>query len=328
MKLATVGTSFITEHFILAAQKEGSFEVDTVYSRTPDKAQALADKFKVPHTQSNWEALLADPTLDVIYIATPNDTHYDLACAVLNAKKHVILEKPFVSNAREFKSLMEIAKANHRYVFDAIIPIHLPNLTLLKESLNQLGELRMINMSMVQRSSRYAALQANQEPAIFSLKNSGGALMDLGVYPISILIALFGKPQKVSYVCHKYTNGIDVNGVLTLTYPTFMAAAVVAKDSAGLNFMTFSGDKGYLHVDKAPSMINTLVFVEKDKTTDLSQIQDAQTMVYEIKDFYDVILHHDDAKYDAWMSVTAQVIDVIDDCRKMADLVFLADGEK
>jgi len=115
---------------------------------------------------------------------------------------------------------------------------------------------------------------------------------------------------------------------VTLSYPTFMAAAVIAKDSAGQNFMTFSGDKGYLHIDKAPSQINTLMFVEKDKTTDLSQAQDPQSMVYEIGDFYKVITQHDDTRYDAWMSLTAQVIDVLDDCRKQAGLLFRADGEQ
>jgi len=327
MKLATVGTSFITDHFIQAVQKEGSFTLTTVFSRTPDKAKVLADRYGIPKIQSDWKALLADPELDVIYIATPNDTHYQLAKDVLEAKKHVILEKPFVSHVRELDSLLKIAKAHDRYVFDAIIPMHLPNFETLKSSLSLLGTMRMANLSMVQRSSRYASLEAGEEPAIFSLAHSGGALMDLGVYPISLLTGLFGKPTDVNYTAQKYANGVDVSGVLTFSYAGFVAAAVVAKDSTGLNFMTFSGDKGHLLVEKAPSLIDRILFVEKDKTTELGIRQDAAPMVYEIKAFYEVIVTHDDRRYMTWMDSTRTVFEVMDKCREKADLVFAADGE-
>jgi len=327
VNLATVGTSFITDHFIQAVLKEGSFTLTTVFSRTEEHARTLADRFSIPLIQTDWEALLADKNIEVVYIATPNDTHYDLAKQVLQAKKHVILEKPFVSNSAEFKGLLETAAAHNRYVFDAIIPMHLPNYAILKEAVKKVGTLRMVNISMVQRSSRYPALQANQEPAIFSLKHSGGALMDLGVYPISILLGLFGVPENVDYTCQKYANGIDVNGVLTLTYPGFLAVAVVAKDSAGRNFATYSGDLGYIELDKAPSIMSTVTLVEKENRTELGLPQDNQPMVYELKDFYDVIVKHDDETYGAWMALTQQVITVLDACRKKADLVFAADGE-
>lgn len=327
MRLATVGTSFITDHFIQSVLKEGSFTLTTIFSRSQDKAKALADKYGIPHTQSDWKALLADPAIEVLYLATPNDTHYHLAKEALIAGKHVILEKPFVSHSQELESLLAIAKASDRFVFDAIIPLHLPNFKILKESLALLGPMRMANLSMVQRSSRYAALEAGEEPDIFSLAHSGGALMDLGVYPITLMIGLFGSPKNVQYVCQKYINGIDVSGVLTFTYPEFVAAAVVAKDSTGLNFMTFSGDKGHLLIEKAPSLINSITFVEKDKSTPLGLPQDPQSMVYEIKDFHEVIVDHDEVRYQQWMDVTRQVFDVMDKCRKSANLVFAADGK-
>ena len=328
MKLATVGTSIITEHFIAAALEEGSFEVTTVYSRTLEKAKVLADKFKIPQIQNEWEALLKDPELDVIYIATPNDTHFALAKDVLQAKKHVILEKPFVSHSEELKELLAIAKAHDRFVLDAIIPMHLPNYPYLKAAISKVGRLRVCNISMVQRSSRYNALLANEEPAIFSLTHSGGALMDLGIYPISICVGLFGKPSEATYLCNKFSNGIDVNGVITMSYPDFIIVATIAKDSTGLNFMTFSGDQAHVLVDKAPSIINSIALVEKDKTTELGIKQASNPMVYEIKDFYEVITQHDTKRVDEWMKLTRNAFEVMDSCRKKAELVFAADREK
>jgi len=327
MKLATVGTSFITEHFIQAACEEGSFKLTTVFSRTPEKAQVLADKYHIPCIQSSWDALLNDPEIDVVYIATPNDTHFALSKAVLEAKKHVILEKPFVSNKREIKALLKIAQANDRFVFDAIIPMHLPNFEILKKAVDQVGRLRICNLSMVQRSSRYDALLAQQEPAIFSLAHSGGTLMDLGVYPISILVGLFGSPKSSTYLCNKYSNGIDVSGILTFQYPDFIAVATIAKDSTGLNFITLSGDEGHIFVDKAPSMISNVTLVKKDKTTQLGQTQDALLMKYEIKDFYELIMKNDWETYRQWMDLTEQVMEVLDDCRHQSLLIFPADTE-
>jgi predicted dehydrogenase len=327
MRLATVGTSFITEHFIAAALKEGSFEVTTVYSRTLTKAKVLADQFNIPYIQDDYKALIHDPMIDVIYIATPNDTHYKLAKEALEAHKHVILEKPFVSHHKELRELLEIARAHDRYVFDAIIPMHLPNYPILKEALSKVGQLNLCNLSMVQRSSRLNALLSGEEPAIFSLNHSGGALMDLGIYPISICVGLFGKPLEATYLCHKFSNGIDLSGVITMRYSDFIVVATIAKDSTGLNFMTFSGDKGHILVDKTPSLISSISFVEKDKTTELAHPQDASPMIYEIKDFYEVITHKDTDRYNAWMKLTSDAFEVVDECRKKADLVFTADRE-
>lgn len=328
MKLATVGTSFVTDHFIKAAQKEGSFEVDTVFSRTVEKAKFLADKYNIPHTQSDWKALLADPQIDVVYLATPNDTHFSLAKDLLMAKKHVIVEKPFVSNITEFKTLLSIAKSNDCYVFDAIIPVHLPNFKTLKQAVQLIGRISLCNFAMVQRSSRYASLLANEEPAIFSLEHSGGALMDLGIYPITICIGAFGSPLSVTYTCNKYTNGIDLSGVITMTYDGFIAVASIAKDSTGLNFMSIGGDRAHLQAEKSPSQLAQIKLVEPDKSTELGFPQDELSMVYEIKDFYNVIMDQDDHRYEEWMAITEKAILVLDACRKHANLVFKADGVK
>ena len=328
MKLATVGTSFVTEWFIQAAQKEGSFEVTTVYSRSAEKGRAFADKMNVPLVQSDWEALLSDPKIDVLYIATPNNTHYSLAKEALMAKKHDLLEKPQVSNTKELTDLLKVAKDNDRYVFDAIIPIHLPNLQVIKDNLHKVGPLKLVQSNFGKRSSRYDALVAGEEPAIFSLASSGGAMMDLGVYPISLFVGLFGTPKEVSYQCLKYANGIDLNGVITLRYPEFLAVSVIAKDTDILPFSTFSGDKAWIKADDAPSQLTHVTLFEKDKPTLLSSTQDKQTMVYEIKDFAQVIANHDDARYNEFTAITKTVIAVMDECRRQAGLVFPADGEQ
>jgi scyllo-inositol 2-dehydrogenase (NADP+) len=327
MKLATVGTSFITEHFIQSLKLEGSFVLDTIYSRDPQKAMNLAQKYGVPNTCSDWMTLLHNPTLEVLYIATPNATHFGLARDAILAKKHVILEKPFVSNRKEFDALIALAKANGVYVFDAIIPMHLPNYAILKEVLPRIGALRLVNLAMVQRSSRLNALYAGEEPAIFSPQQSGGALMDLGVYPISVLVGLFGAPTAVKYTCSTYTNGIDLNGAITLTYPTFIANATIAKDSTGLNFTVFGGDNGYILLDKAPSQLMSVTLNQGSVLTELGVHQENLSMRYEIADFASVLRGERPERAEEWLAITRTVMDVMDACRQHVGLRFPADQE-
>jgi predicted dehydrogenase len=328
MKLATVGTSSITEHFIQALKLEGSFILDTIYSRDPQKADTLAKKYGVPNTCSDWMSLLHNPALDALYIATPNGTHYALARDAVLAKKHVILEKPYVSNVREFDALQALAKAQGVHVFDAIIPMHLPNYAILSEVLPRIGELRLVNLAMVQRSSRLNALYAGDEPAIFSPKLSGGALMDLGVYPISVLVGLFGAPTAVKYTCSSYTNGIDLNGAITLSYPTFIANATIAKDSTGLNFTVFGGDQGYIQLDKAPSQLMSVTLNQGGVLTELGVHQENASMVYEIADFAQVLRGENAERAAKWMAITRTVMEVMDNCRQQVGLVFPADREE
>jgi predicted dehydrogenase len=271
--------------------------------------------------------LLSNPAIDVLYIATPNATHYGLAREAVLAKKHVILEKPYVSNLKEFDALQALAKANHVYVFDAIIPMHLPNFAILKQVLPRIGQLRIVNLAMVQRSSRLNALYAGEEPAIFSPRQSGGALMDLGVYPISVLVGLFGEPTSVKYTCSTYANGIDLNGAITLSYPTFVANATIAKDSTGLNFTVFGGDNGYLHLDKAPSQLMSVTLNQGGVLTELGIHQENLSMVYEIKDFSEVLHGNQPERYAQWTAITRKAIAVMDACRKQVGLRFLADEE-
>ena len=152
--------------------------------------------------------------------------------------------------------------------------------------------------------------------------------MDLGVYPISVLVGLFGAPQSVKYTCSTYTNGIDLNGAITLTYPTFIANATIAKDSTGLNFTVFGGDQGYIHLDKAPSQLMSVTLNQGGVLTELGVHQESLSMIYEIADFAQVLRGEGVERVDAWMEITRSAISVMDACRQQVGLHFPADQEE
>lgn len=325
MKLATVGTSAITDRFIQGLKTEGSFSLNAVYSRSLEQGKLLADKYGADKVITDWQALLSDPEIEVVYVASPNDLHFPQSAELLNAGKHVICEKPFVSNLRQFEALMALVEKTQRFCFDATTLMHLPNLQVLRDHLELIGPIKILNSSFIQYSSRYDLLLKGQMTNIFDLNHSGGALMDLGIYPLTLTMALLGKPESVHYHCNKYQNGIDLSGVLTLTYPNTVASLVFAKDSVGQSGTVIAGEKGALIIPEQPSRLVQVTKVSGLTSENLGLSQDGNPMVHEIRDFAEAITTQDWEHYRGWMDVTRLSLWVMDEARRQNGIIFPAD---
>lgn len=324
MKIATVGTSVITHHFIDALKHEPFFELSHIYSRSEEKGNEFAHQYDVK-VITDWNELLSNPEIEVIYLATPNDVHFAQCIDVLKANKHVICEKPFVSNSREFREIMKVVHETKYFCFDAMTVMHLPNLKVIKEALVNIEPIKLMTSAMVQYSSRYDLLLQGTIPNIFDLDHSGGALMDLGVYPLGLSIALFGKPESLHYECNKYVNGVDLSGVLTLKYPDKVIANVIAKDSRGQNFTYISGEKGAIVIPEQASRLVSVQLVTPKETVELGVEQVRNAMVYEVQAFADIIKNNDWKTYQSHMDNTEILMSCLDEVRNQANIVFKAD---
>lgn len=325
MRLATVGTSIITDHFIGALKQIPFYTLSAVYSRSLEQGRPFADKHEVSRVITSWEELLATPDIDVVYVASPNDLHFSQSVALLKAGKHVICEKPYVSNSREFKEMMKIVKETKRFCFDAVMPLHMPNLKVVQKHLKDCGPIHLMNSTMVQYSSRYDALKQGLNPNIFDPAHSGGALMDLGVYPVTLAVALFGQPVSVNYSATKHENGIDVSGMLLLEYPELWVNCVIGKNSVGLNSTLISGEKGSIEIPMQASKVSEVILSAGLSKTNLSVEQNANAMFHELNDFAEVLEQNDWTRYLEWMEVTEKVISVLDEARLDIGLRFPAD---
>lgn len=324
MNIATVGTSVITQHFIDALKHVPFFELTHIFSRSEEKGIEFASQYGV-QSISDWNVLLNHPDIDVIYLASPNDVHFAQCIDVLKAHKHVICEKPFVSNLREFKQLMDVVYETKHFCFDAMTVMHLPNLKVLKEALVKIEPIKLMNSAMVQYSSRYDLLLQGIVPNIFDLDHSGGALMDLGVYPMGLSIALFGKPESLHYECNRYVNGIDLSGVLTLKYPDKVVVCVIGKDSRGQNFTYISGEKGALVVPEQASRLVSVQLVSAKESIELGVEQAKNAMVHETQAFADILKNNDWKTFETHVKNSEILMSCLDDARKQANIVFKAD---
>ena len=325
IKIGILGCGKIAHRFVKGAFETSNTSVTACATRDLERAQQFADLYRIKSVYADYEALVSDPEIDAIYVASPNDLHFEQSVAILRAGKHAITEKPFVSNMHEFEALMAVVKETGKFCFDAILPLHHPNLKVIKEALPSIGRMKMMMSNMVQYSSRYKMVLNGQIPNIFSPEHSGGALMDLGVYSTSISVALFGKPESLTYACNKLDNGIDTSGTMVLKYPAFVVSNTFGKDSFGINNMTFCGEEASLQIPLQPSRLLSVerVTIQEREELGVKDLRDG--MVYELLDFASIINENDWNTYQSFMNITKDVIACLDEARRQNGIVFRTD---
>ncbi|KAF2845587.1 NAD(P)-binding protein [Plenodomus tracheiphilus IPT5] len=218
-----IGTNWITHSFVSAAHSTGKWNLAAVYSRKQETAQEFASKYpsKTIETFTYLSTLATSPTIDTVYIASPNILHYEQAKLMLSAGKNVILEKPSCSTVAELDELFALAKEKGVILIEAFRHIQEANFKILKQQIPKLGPVYGASITFAQYSSRYEKVLAGEVPNIFNLEMGGGALVDLGVYCVAAAIDLFGAPADATYWPVKIATGADGAGKLILTYPTF-----------------------------------------------------------------------------------------------------------
>ncbi len=327
MKIATIGTSFITEWFLSAAAKIDNAEPIAVYSRNEQKGKDLASQYGIQKVYTDLDAMLKDDEIECVYVASPNSLHYQHASAALKAGKHVICEKPFTSTTKELKELSELAKSKHLFLFEAIVTIHMPNYISLKEKLPELGDIKMVQCNFSQYSSRYDKFMAGESVNVFDPKFSGGALMDINIYNLHFVMNLFGKPNDVHYYPNM-TRGIDTSGVLVLNYEGFHAVCVGCKDTKSHNISQIQGEKGYITLNSETSRCANYSLTTNDGTVLPAIKQEDIALYYEIKDFMRIMEEQDYAACEALLEYSNEVMEVLEQARKKAGIRFPADANE
>ena len=297
LKLGTIGTSWITDSFIDAAHMTNLYDLTCVYSRNTENATSFAMKYGDIATETDFDTFIQDENLDVIYIASPNTFHFKQTLAVLNAGKHTIVEKPASINIAEWDEMLAVAEANNVFVFEAVRHIHDPNLETIAQEVKDLGDIYGATLAFAKYSSRYDNVLAGEDPNIFSTKFAGGALMDLGIYPIYTAVYLFGEPVNVQYFPRKIKTGVDGIGTVILQYDSFDVTILVSKISTSFVGMEFYGENETILVDhvteyEEAKRINAKTYAEEAVVLDN---QYENRMVYEAEVFANLIYNQDEA---------------------------------
>lgn len=249
MKLAILGTGKIVEEVLPVLKEINGIELSAILStpRSIEKAEKLAELYAISQASSDYDSILANPDVDTVYVALPNHLHYDYAKKALLAGKHVICEKPFTLTLEEFEDLAKIAEQKNRILLEAITNQYLGNFASIKANLAKLGDIKIVECNYSQYSSRYDAFKRGEIAPAFDPAKGGGALRDLNIYNIHLVVGLFGKPERVQYLANM-ERGVDTSGILIMDYGNFKAACIGAKDCSADIKSTIQGNKGSIAV--------------------------------------------------------------------------------
>ncbi|GAA1267236.1 Gfo/Idh/MocA family protein [Arthrobacter pascens] len=224
-------------------------ELYAVSSRQQAAADAFASEFAFSRAygddngQQGYQRLLADDAVDVVYVATPHAQHHQMVLAALNAGKHVLCEKAFTINAREAAELIAVARDKNLFLMEAVWSRFLPSMQRAFE-IARSGEL-----GTVQWVTADLGFPAPYSPTarLWAVKDGGGALLDLTVYPLLWALGTLGFPQAVSATGALNDDGVDTQNALTLEYHHGAQAQLTSSLLAyGPRAATVAGSLGYL----------------------------------------------------------------------------------
>lgn len=184
---------------------------------------------------------------------------------MLIAGKHVLLEKPACIDAEKFAELCTVAEMHGVVLMEAMRPAFIPGFIALKDSLKDIGTVRRLSFTYCQYSSRYDAYKKGIVQNAFDPTLGNGSLMDIGVYCVHGMVALFGLPNKVSAVAHKLDNGLDGQGGAQCVYDGMLAELSWSKIADHRRQNEIQGELGTLLIDSI-SNPKKIVHIARDKT--------------------------------------------------------------
>lgn len=191
IKWGILGCGGIAQKFAEALRKTEGAVLYAAAARDGARASSFAQQWGFEKSMEGYRALVADPEVDIVYIATPHSYHYAHARLCLEAGKHVLCEKPVTVNARQLYKLVELAQARQLFLMEALWTRFLPGII----SLNEMIGKGVIGEAITLDADFGINIPYDPSHRLFNPMLAGGALLDIGIYPLFLAMYLFGKPR-------------------------------------------------------------------------------------------------------------------------------------
>ncbi|MDG1474857.1 MAG: Gfo/Idh/MocA family oxidoreductase [Porticoccaceae bacterium] len=242
-----MGAGRIARTFAHDIQFAKSASLYGVASREQSKAQSFAADFSIPVFYSSYEAILKDPKVDAVYIATPHSHHKNHAIAALRAGKHVLCEKPVVVNPQELEDVITVAQETGKYFMEGMWTYFMPVIQTVSHWVNQgrIGQLHHV------KADFGFPLAYSSELREYNNKLAGGCLLEMGIYPIAMAWLFLGQdPDQQTVWHHKAPNGVEDDVVVLNIFdaPSATAQLTTSFRSKLNNNLTLIGDQGTIFV--------------------------------------------------------------------------------
>jgi predicted dehydrogenase len=284
--------------------------VYAVGARNLEKAEAFASAYHIEKIYGNYEEMLNDPEIDVVYIATPHSNHYEHIMKSLHNNKHVFCEKAITVNSKQLREIANVAEQKNLVVAEAMTIYHMPLFKKLRHIIDsgQIGKLKMIQVSFG------SCKEYDVTNRFFNKDLAGGALLDIGTYALSFTrYFLSNQPYEVLTTAKKNETGVDEqSGILLKNSKDEMAVISLTMRAKMPKRGIIAGELGFITVDNFPRASEAAINYLDGKVEVIKAGETAKALVYEVEDMNQCILNKTKM---ATLELSMDVMDIMDEVR-------------
>ena len=307
LKWAVLGTGVIANEMAAGLQKMGK-SLYSVGNRTYDKAVAFAERYGLQKVYNSIDEMFTDDNVDIIYITSPHNTHYGFMKKALKNGKHLLVEKSITLNSAELDEMIALAESKGLILAEAMTIWHMP---LYKElwRIVKSGELGKVQMITVNFGS---FKEYNMNNRFFNRSLAGGAMLDIGVYALSIVRSFMSKsPNSVISQWKPAPTGVDEQAsILLQNGDRQMATVALTMHSKQPKRAMISCEKGYIEIMEFPRADKAVIIdAETGECTEIAAGKTADALYYELTDMENAVLSADDK--DMKLTYSKDVMDIM-----------------
>ena len=282
-----LGTGWIA-HEMGEALNEVNGEIYAVCATTLENAQKYAEKFQVTKAYGSADEMIADPNVDIVYIATPHNLHYQFLLQAVKAGKHVFCEKSITVNSRQLEECVAIAKEKGLVICDGMTLLHMPLYKKLKEMISEgaIGDVKMVQVNFG------SCKEYDVTNRFFSKELAGGALLDIGVYATSFArFFMKSKPNVVLTTANYFETGVDeTSGILLKNPDGEMAVMALTMRAKQPKRGVVAGEKGFIEIYDYPRAAKaTITYTETGKIEVIEEGDSTKALQYEVADMQNYV---------------------------------------
>lgn len=322
IRIGIIGSNFIVSCFLEATKLCKDIEIKAIYSRNMERAEQFAKENGISLFFDDLQEFSKCSEIDAVYIASPNSCHYEQTLIMLNAGKHVLCEKPLASNLRQAQEMFQCAKDNGVLLLEAMRPIFHPAYQVIRKKIMEIGPVRQITLSYCKYSSRYNRFKQGIIENAFNPELSNGSLMDIGCYPIHVMIMLFGLPKRIMAMGVRLPKSIDGNGNLLAFYGDFLVDISYSKITDSYLRNEIQGENGTISFLDVTSP-KSIQYRSGENWESVNMDAVELDMVYEIREFLREIRNMEFPH--RYMDDSLDTLRVMDEARAQLGIVFPAD---
>jgi predicted dehydrogenase len=318
IKWGIVGLGKIAQQFASALQLVESAELSAVASRNLEKAQDFANAHNCPKAYGSYDELFQDESIDILYIATPHDSHAEFTIRALQNNKHVLCEKPVALHYQDALQMVITAKKYNKFFMEAFWTRFNPSVreVLFHVQNGLIGEVKYINADFA------FAVENLEGNRMTDLKLGGGSLMDVGVYPLFLAYLMLGIPKEILAKSNFHSSGADLQTSIILQYESAQAILHSGFLSSSNLKASISGTQGRINLNSPWFMTESYTVIQDDQKSKFKRPTLGKGYVYEIEECHTCI-RENRIESELWSHQNSlDLIAIVDEVRKQIGLKF------